>query len=77
MDKLFIYNFSTSDFAMHAPVFKILFPAKIANKADEGSITSLMPENMDDVARCGKDAESGARYVSKAGQDKREIEALG
>lgn len=43
MDKLFIYNFSTSEFAMHAPVFKILFPAKIANKADEGSITSLMP----------------------------------
>lgn len=37
----------------------------------------LCPENMDDVARCGKDAESGARYVSKAGQDKREIEALG
>lgn len=54
-----------------SPVFLYL-----ARQMDEVSLL-LCPESMEDVARCGKSTESGVRYISKAGQDKREIDALG
>lgn len=48
---------------MHIPVFRLLFPS--------------CPESMDDVRECAACIARRARYVSKAAQDKRTVQALG
>lgn len=53
-----------------------LFFLHLVQRMDDVSIL-LCPESMDEVRLCGKKTESGERYVSKAGQDKKAMRELG